>query len=289
MSHKRILVAIDAVTACKELSIAQRAHAIALQTGAEMCSLKIEPNLAACGMGGAIASLTELESVIHSELGDIKSSTFERGDHIWLTDQLAEQVHADLVVTAEHTSESLLLNRDDDKALLRNAHQDMLFVKNGTQSYQQILCLVNIEHKNASILIKKAKQFADEVNAQLSLAYVIGAYPYAGLELLGQREVICEEEDYLQTCADHLQRIAEPFDIPTQRQHIRVGKLVPIIKQQINALQADLLIMANQHQLGLRKLGRSLPAKMIHQVECDLLAIYCDDRVDEKLKRFYYH
>lgn len=290
MTHKRILMAIDAITACKGSGIHQRAEVIAQHTGAEINTLHIAPNLAAYGMGGALASLTDVEPAMNFETNEIHSPTSERGDLVLLTETRAEEMAADLVVTAEHTAESLWFNRDDDKALLRHAHQDMLFVKKGGHdAYQQILCLVNIDHKNASMLIRKAKQFANEMNAPLNLAYIIGAYPYAGLEHLGLGEVACEEEAFLRTCKETLQQLAEPFDISLERQHVRVGKRTLIIEQEIRILQADLLIMANQQQHGLRKFAPSIPAKTLHHVECDLLAIYLEERTNQNLKRFYYH
>lgn len=289
MTHRRILMAIDAATVCKTANIQHRVEAIAKHTGAQINTLQIKSNSLAHGMRGAFASLANIEHAIHFEPEKVASHVCERGDPVVLTNHFAQNVAADLVVTAEHISEKFLLNRDDDKALLRNAHHDMLFVNSNVQEYKTALCLVNIEHKNADQLILKAKRFADEMNADLHLAYVIGTYPYAGLEHLGQDEARREEEDFLRTCSDKLQLLAEVCDIPSNNQHIRVGKMTPIIKQTIYTSQADLLIMANQQQHGLRRFSPSLPAKMIHQIECDVLAIYCEEPSQEVLKRFYYH
>lgn len=284
MSHKRILMAVDSVTTEKQHHIHQRAHYLAASTGAVLNKLLVESHFSAIGMAGAIASLSEMNHAV-----SVDDCIVEHGDHVYVTDQVASDMGIDLVVLAEHSMRSPLLSRDDDKALLRNAHQDILFVKNSVKDYQDIVCVLDVFQRNARGVLKKAKQFAKDANASLHVVHMIGRYPHAGLEHLNQADLLCEEEEFIQSCHDRLQGLAKTFEIANEHQHVCVGNSIVHIKQELAAISADLLIMANAPHHHFGKADSLLPAKVVHDIDCDLLALYVADENQGDLKRFYYH
>lgn len=281
MSHKRILMTVDSTTTGKQAYFAGRARAIANKLQADINQLQVKPHISPYGCSGIVASICSLGSSETST--EVKSWVADTNEISTLTRNVVEQLQVDLVVTTEHKPEYVFLHRNDDKALLRQLAHDTLFIKNSEADYQHICCVVDLNKANAAQLVVKAKAFADEVQANLQLFYVIDHYPCHGHELLSQVEIDYEINECLQAYQQELAIFAAEYGITAENCAVKIGCLKESIVQQVEQQAIDLLIVGNCQHLRLAKIVPSTAAKLIHQVNCDVLAVFLPTAANSKV------
>ncbi len=270
MTQKRILMAMD--TTDKQSHFVERASTIAKQLHADFNRLQLKPHVSPYGCDGVIASVKSLnEGRAKSVLKNFIAGSTESAA---VTRDIAEQLNIDLIVTTEHKSEYFFINRNVDKFLLRQLLRDTLFIKNKVTDYRQVCCVVDLDQENINQIVSKAKMFADQFQADLHLLYSVEHYPCLGHELLTPEELEYEMREYLRAYHEKFNNIAEQFAIPSNQCVIKIGDLISTVKNYSEQNAIDLLMVGNQQHFGLGKMAPSTAAKLLHNVSCDLLALF---------------
>jgi nucleotide-binding universal stress UspA family protein len=186
--------------------------------------------------------------------------------------QYAKTTTPDLIITPSAGKASWF--SDEHKTVLRDAKYDVLFVKGQYQSYRQIIVAVDVEnYRSAHFIIGRAKQFADEVGAELHLLYV---FPHSSLESL-QYGGSFKPDDISEIGSlaawNALCELAAEHGVDERDIAFRIGDLKYFVEEESTQVGADLLVMGNVEHYGIAKLAPSTSARMLHHTPCDLLAL----------------
>jgi universal stress protein A len=289
MHYKHILMATDGLTDTPHL-ITERAKAIAARAHAQLSHVHVVKDLERFGIGYSLSPLAaaehkhiqEAENYIHdldqAIGGKRNSSAVIAGNHCHVAGHHARKIAADLLVTGEHTPELFVFHRGEDKAILRNSTCDVLFAKNsehsGVKNYQRILVAIDLEQAGCRSLIKRSRELAKELNAELTFVYAISKNAFENLQYLAGIETLSDLESEMECAWNKLQNLASDS---SERKLLRAGSLKKILADEVKKLNIDLLVMGNHEQHGLAKLPSSTAAKVLHTVSCDVLAVYIND------------
>ena len=164
MAYQHVLLATDIFSESTQASVASAAKIIAQRSHATLNHLHVVEKFKHFGVGDSF--LCELEQQQYKVACE-KMAVFDQQEGIsanacWVdvgnvgdvTNNTAKDINADLVVTAEHSSQRLLFHYNDDKGLLRQANTDLLFVKEGNRRYPKIMVVIDIEKTNQKYLIE---------------------------------------------------------------------------------------------------------------------------------------
>lgn len=134
--------------------------------------------------------------------------------------------------------------------------------------YKNVLVAVDT-HGEYEAVVKRAMQVTD-AQTEISLIYVHEPFYYGDMIYAGSVEF---EEQVLGHAREVLQKIGEPLDIPTQRQHVERGRPAAQIQGKAEEIGADLIVMGTHGRHGLQLMLGSTANAVLHGVKCDVLAV----------------
>lgn len=121
-------------------------------------------------------------------------------------------------------------------------------------------------------ILNKAVTLAKTFDAKISLLHAFEplAFAYGGdvpIDL-SQAQDIMEEQ-----AKKRLEKIAKPFDIPVERQHVRVGQTASELHFVAEENAVDLILVGSHARHGLAALLGNTAGGVIRGAHCDVLAV----------------
>lgn len=118
----------------------------------------------------------------------------------------------------------------------------------------------------------KAKEIADEFNAELYLLHAIEHLSSYGAAY-GVAAGADIEEMLLENARESLRKLSLKLGVAEDRQLIKVGPAKSIILEEADRLDIDLIIVGSHGRHGIRLLLGSTANAVLHGSKCDVLAV----------------
>ncbi|MEP6390920.1 MAG: universal stress protein [Halioglobus sp.] len=137
--------------------------------------------------------------------------------------------------------------------------------------YSKILVAVDLSEDSAMVA-KRAHSVAAGINAELHVIHVIEplSFAYGGdipMDFSGIQDEIHQQ------ASAQLKRFGETHEIPTERQHIVLGRPEVEIHSTAEEVGADLIVVGSHGRYGLALLMGSTANGVLHGASCDVLAV----------------
>ena len=141
--------------------------------------------------------------------------------------------------------------------------------------YKNLLVAVDLSEESAQVM-QRARSIAANNGAVLHLIHVIEplSFAYGGdipMDFSGIQEEIHQQAQ------QQLARLGESNDIPTERQHVVLGRPEVEIHSEAEELGADLIVVGRHGRYGLALLMGSTANGVLHGASCDVLAVRVGD------------
>ena len=141
--------------------------------------------------------------------------------------------------------------------------------------YKHILAAIDLTDEAPQVL-EKAQEIAKDDNAKLSLITVVKPinYAYAGLDTASVTSVTTNFEKEARDFAEKkLTELSGGAKIPGDQLHVFFGPPAQVIKEQSEALGADLIVIGSHGRHGLGMLLGSTANGVLHGAKQDVLAV----------------
>jgi universal stress protein A len=137
--------------------------------------------------------------------------------------------------------------------------------------YSKFLVAVDLSEDSAMVA-KRAHSVAAGINAELHVIHVIEplSFAYGGdipMDFSGIQDEIHQQ------ASAQLKRFGETHEIPTERQHIVLGRPEVEIHSTAEEVGADLIVVGSHGRYGLALLMGSTANGVLHGASCDVLAV----------------
>lgn len=142
--------------------------------------------------------------------------------------------------------------------------------------YTSILLAIDLHPACDEQTATKAAQFAKEMNAKLSIVHAIEHINAYGMAQ-AYPTVIDLEEQMAKEAKEALTKFSQKFDIPAARQFVEIGSPKIVILEKAKQVGADLIIVGSHGRHGLALLLGSTANAVLHNAQCDVLAIRISD------------
>lgn len=138
--------------------------------------------------------------------------------------------------------------------------------------YKNILLAVDLHPSCDERITQRAVEMSKTYHANLSILHVvehINAYSAAQ----GYPVVLEVEEQLAQSAKTTLNTLVGKYGIPPEQQIIEIGPPTWAIIEQAKKLNVDLIVIGSHGRHGIRLLLGSTANAVLHQAECDVLAV----------------
>lgn len=138
--------------------------------------------------------------------------------------------------------------------------------------YQQILLALELNEECDAYLIKKAKEFVAQFNAQLTVVHAVeqlSTYGAAYAIPIG----IDVQESILRDAEKTVAQIGTQLNIPKDRQIVKISAAKYLILEEAKRIKADLIIIGSHGRHGVELLLGSSANAVLHHATCDVLAV----------------
>ena len=137
--------------------------------------------------------------------------------------------------------------------------------------YSKILVAVDLSEDSAMVA-KRAHSVAAGINAELHVIHVIEplSFAYGGdipMDFSGIQDEIHQQ------ASAQLKRFGETHKIPSERQHIVLGRPEVEIHSTAEEVGAELIVVGSHGRYGLALLMGSTANGVLHGASCDVLAV----------------
>ncbi len=143
------------------------------------------------------------------------------------------------------------------------------------KSYEHVLVALDLTDEAPEVL-DRARQVAGNHSARLSVLTVIRplTYAYTGLEFAGLAQSMVNFESEAQASAkERLAELCKDAGIASEDQHIIFGIPASEIKEQADAMNADLIVVGSHGRHGLGLLLGSTANGVLHGANQDVLTV----------------
>ncbi|OGO90281.1 MAG: universal stress protein UspA [Coxiella sp. RIFCSPHIGHO2_12_FULL_44_14] len=137
--------------------------------------------------------------------------------------------------------------------------------------YTKILVALELSNGNDAVLLSKAQEFAAE-GTELYLIHGVEHMSSYGAAY-GISAGIDVEEVLVDESRKSLSKIAEQFNVPPNRQIVKVGPAKFLILEEAEKANIDLVIVGSHGRHGVRLLLGSTANAVLHGAKCDVLAV----------------
>lgn len=143
-------------------------------------------------------------------------------------------------------------------------------------AYKNILLAVDLHPSCDELTAKKALAIAQGMQAQL---YIVHAIEHINAYGMAQAypTVIDLEEQMAKEAQQALVSFASQFGIAADHQYIEIGSPKMVILNKAEEIKADLIIVGSHGRHGLALLLGSTANAVIHNAQCDVLAVRVND------------
>lgn len=140
------------------------------------------------------------------------------------------------------------------------------------KAYQHILLAVELIPESDKLILHKAKEFASQHHAKLSIVHVIEHLTNFGAaySIPGGLDV---EEEMITGAKVELKKLAEHLHVDVEHQIVKAGSAKHIIVDEAKKIKADLIIVGSHGRHGVGLLLGSTANAVIHAAKCDVLAV----------------
>ena len=137
--------------------------------------------------------------------------------------------------------------------------------------YQHILVTSDLTDE-AKAVADRAKKLCVAFGARLSVLHVIEpiSFAYGGDIPMNLSDI---QEEIHQQAVQSLAQFSAQYDIPTQQQHICIGRAASEIHRCAEKQQVDLIVVGSHGRHGLALLLGSTANGVLHGAYCDVLAV----------------
>jgi universal stress protein A len=140
------------------------------------------------------------------------------------------------------------------------------------EHYKKIMLAVELDPSCDDLPSVKAKEIADEFNAELYLLHAIEHLSSYGAAY-GVAAGADIEEMLLENARESLRKLSLKLGVAEDRQLIKVGPAKSIILEEADRLDIDLIIVGSHGRHGIRLLLGSTANAVLHGSKCDVLAV----------------
>lgn len=137
--------------------------------------------------------------------------------------------------------------------------------------YQHILVAIDLSEES-ELVAQRAAAIANAFDAKLSLVHVLEplSFSYGGdlpLDFTGL------QDDIQKQAKKQLVAFAEQHAIPSENQHLIVGRTEHEIRECADKLGCDLIVLGTHARSGLALLLGSTSSSVLHGVNCDVMSV----------------
>lgn len=138
---------------------------------------------------------------------------------------------------------------------------------------KNILVAVDLS-QSAHLIVKRARQLADQFGAKLSIVHVLEYRPivYGGSEFAVSLDSTVVEM-FEKNARAALKKLCEENNIPEARQYLQVDSVKQAIVDLTKKLKVDLLVVGSHGKHGAQLLLGSTANAILHAAQCDVLAV----------------
>ena len=137
--------------------------------------------------------------------------------------------------------------------------------------YRKILVGIDLSGDD-ELLLQKAQQLAATFSASLRAVYVL-EQPIAVFGEFTLAQPLIDIETMRAELLPHFQKLAVKNGLETEQLAIVEGQPAPMLLQQAQQWQCDLIILGSHGKHGVQLLLGSTAAKISHHASCDVLSI----------------
>lgn len=141
--------------------------------------------------------------------------------------------------------------------------------------YQHILIGIDLSAESKAVATRAAA-LAKAFSSKISIIHVIEplSFAYGGDLPLDFSNV---QEEIQHQAKKQLVKISEELDIPTERQHLVLGRPEKEIRAHAESENVDLIIVGSHGRHGFALLLGSTSNGVLHGAKCDVLAVHVED------------
>ncbi len=139
-------------------------------------------------------------------------------------------------------------------------------------AYRHILLGLDLHPDCDLTIAKKAQALAKMFGAKLTIVHAVEHINSYGI---GQAYpgVLDVEEELVKAAKSELAKICQELGIPGENQIVDIGSPKMVIFDLVKSLNADLIVVGSHGRHGLELLLGSTANSVLHNAECDVLAI----------------
>ncbi|MCH9770546.1 MAG: universal stress protein [Gammaproteobacteria bacterium] len=144
------------------------------------------------------------------------------------------------------------------------------------KEYKQVLLAIELESEADALLIEKAKTVLAEFDAELTLVHAVEHLSNYGAAY-GVSVGVDIEEELVKEAKRMMQKLGEELQLSDTQQVIAVGPAKQLILEEAKSRNVDLIIVGSHGKHGVRLLLGSTANAILHNAECDVLAVRVRD------------
>jgi universal stress protein A len=135
-----------------------------------------------------------------------------------------------------------------------------------------ILVALELSKEGDAPIIAKAKKFQQENKAKMVLVHAVEHMSNYGAAY-GVSAGVDIEEELIKEAEQAMQNLGKELSIPKEQQIIRIGPAKQVILEEAEQQKSDLVIMGSHGRHGVRLLLGSTANAVLHNANCDVLAV----------------
>ena len=142
--------------------------------------------------------------------------------------------------------------------------------------YKHILVALELDPDNDAIILKKAKEIAEQYSAKLTLIHAVEHMSNYGVAY-GVTAGIDIEQELLREANKVMITVSEKTGISDAKKIVLVGPAKYVILEEAKKIHAELIVIGSHGRHGVRLLLGSTANAILHSAECDVLAVRIQD------------
>lgn len=135
--------------------------------------------------------------------------------------------------------------------------------------YKHILVATDLLH-GSDLVIKRAKEMATLMGADLRLLHVVEPLPGYGYAFIGSAEI---EVELVNEAKKQLAKLAEKYGVTEKNLHVEIGPTKVEILRIAEEQNADLIVVGSHGKNGFSVLLGSTANAVVHGATCDVLTV----------------